>query len=120
MDISGADPPGGVISPAPGRFSARTIVGSRSLCFGGIAAAGYHRRFVFRAPYPLPALQSLIGGVIMGFAWALIPGGNDAMVLYLGPSLALHGIIAYSAHADHTDRYRKLEEARPPFYVIVT
>ena len=32
----------------------------------------------------------------MGFAWALIPGGIDAMVLYLVPSLALHGIVAYA------------------------
>jgi hypothetical protein len=78
-------------------FPLETIVGSASLFLGGLAAAGYHGRFVFRAPHPLPALQSLLGGTIMGFAWALIPGGNDAMVLYLVPSLALHGIVAYLA-----------------------
>ena len=78
-------------------FPLETIVGSASLFLGGLTAAGYHGRFVFNAPHPLPALQSLIGGIIMGFAWALIPGGNDAMVLYLVPSLALHGIIAYLA-----------------------
>ena len=78
-------------------FPLETIVGSASLFLGGMAAAGYHGRFVFSAPHPLPALQSLIGGVIMGFAWALIPGGNDAMVLYLVPSLAVHGILAYLA-----------------------
>jgi uncharacterized protein len=78
-------------------FPLETIVGSAALFLGGMAAAGYHGRFVFHAPHLVPALQSLIGGVIMGFAWALIPGGNDAMVLYLVPSLALHGIIAYFA-----------------------
>jgi uncharacterized protein len=78
-------------------FPLETIVGSASLFLGGMAAAGYHGRFVFSAPHPLPALQSLIGGIVMGFAWALIPGGNDAMVLYLVPSLALHGILAYFA-----------------------
>lgn len=78
-------------------FPLETVVGSASLFLGGLAAAGYHGRFVFRVPHPLVALQSLMGGAIMGFAWALIPGGNDAMVLYLVPSLALHGIIAYAA-----------------------
>ena len=78
-------------------FPLETIVGSGAVFLGGLAAAGYHGRFVFSAPHPLPALQSLIGGVLMGFAWALIPGGNDAMVLYLVPSLALHGILAYIA-----------------------
>ena len=78
-------------------FPLETIVGSASLFLGGIVAAGYHGRFVFRAPHPLPALQSLLGGVIMGFAWAMIPGGNDAMVLYLVPSLAVNGILAYLA-----------------------
>lgn len=78
-------------------FPLETIVGSASLFLGGIAAAGYHGRFVFRAPHPLLSLQSLLGGTIMGFAWAMIPGGNDAMVLYLVPSLALHGIVAYLA-----------------------
>jgi len=78
-------------------FPLETLVGSASLFLGGLVAAGYHGRFVFRAPQPVAALQSLVGGVMMGFAWALIPGGNDAMVLYLVPSLALHGIIAYVA-----------------------
>ena len=66
-------------------FPLETIVGSASLFLGGIAAAGYHGRFV-SAPHPVPSLQSLLGGTIMGFAWALIPGANDAMVLYLVPS----------------------------------
>jgi hypothetical protein len=100
-------------------FPLETIVGSSSLFLGGIAAAGYHGRFVFRVPHPLPALQSLIGGVIMGFAWALIPGGNDAMVLYLVPSLALHGIIAYFAMLTTLIGIESLKR-RGPFYVIVT
>jgi hypothetical protein len=39
-----------------------------------------------RAPHPVAALQSLIGGTIMGFAWTLIPGSDDAMVLYRSPA----------------------------------
>ena len=45
-----------------------------------------------------PARRGLFRGRRwQGIAWALIPGGNGAMVLYLAPSLALHGIIAYLA-----------------------
>ncbi len=78
-------------------FPLDTVVGSAALFLGGIAAAGYHGRFALRRPHLLRSLQSIVGGTIMGFAWALVPGGNDAMVLWLVPSLAFHGIIAYAA-----------------------
>jgi len=78
-------------------FPLETVVGSACLFLGGIAAASYHGRFVLSPPHWLRSIQALVGGAIMGFAWALVPGGNDAMVLYLVPSLAIHGLIAYAA-----------------------
>jgi uncharacterized membrane protein YedE/YeeE len=78
-------------------FPLATVAGSVALFLGGIAAALLRGRFVIRAPLLRRSVQALIGGAIMGFAWALVPGGNDAMVLYLLPSLAIHGIIAYAA-----------------------
>ncbi len=84
----------GGLSP---NFPLETVVGSAALFLGGFAAARFHGRFVVSAPHPGRSIQALIGGAIMGFAWALVPGGNDAMVLYLLPSLAMHGVVAYLA-----------------------
>jgi uncharacterized membrane protein YedE/YeeE len=42
-------------------------------------------------------LRNIIGGFLMGFGTALLPGGNDALVLYGIPSLSPHAIPAYLA-----------------------
>lgn len=42
-------------------------------------------------------LRNIIGGALMGFGTALLPGGNDALVLYGIPSLSPHAIPAYLA-----------------------
>jgi uncharacterized membrane protein YedE/YeeE len=42
-------------------------------------------------------LRNIFGGALMGFGTALLPGGNDALVLYGIPSLSPHAIPAYLA-----------------------
>jgi uncharacterized membrane protein YedE/YeeE len=42
-------------------------------------------------------LRNILGGAMMGFGTALLPGGNDALVLYGIPSLSPHALPAYLA-----------------------
>jgi uncharacterized membrane protein YedE/YeeE len=41
--------------------------------------------------------KHLLGGTVMGVGAALIPGGNDALVLHALPALSLHAPFAYAA-----------------------
>jgi hypothetical protein len=40
-------------------------------------------------------MRNIVGGILMGLGAALIPGGNDALVLYGIPSLSPHAIPSY-------------------------
>lgn len=42
-------------------------------------------------------LRNIFGGILMGLGTALLPGGNDALVLYGIPSLSPHALPAYAA-----------------------
>lgn len=42
-------------------------------------------------------LRNIFGGALMGFGTALLPGGNDALILYGIPSLSPHAVPAYLA-----------------------
>jgi hypothetical protein len=44
-------------------------------------------------------LRNILGGALMGFGTALLPGGNDALVLYGIPGFSPHAIPAYLALA---------------------
>jgi toxin CptA len=78
-------------------FPADSLIGAGAVFLGAYAAAYYKGRVAMRRPYLIPTFQAVVGGFIVGFAWSLIPGGNDSMVLYMLPSLALNGIVAYAA-----------------------
>jgi uncharacterized protein len=39
--------------------------------------------------------RNIIGGMLMGFGTALLPGGNDALVLYGIPALSPHAVPAF-------------------------
>lgn len=41
--------------------------------------------------------RNILGGTLMGLGTALLPGGNDALVLYGLPSLSPHALPAYAA-----------------------
>jgi hypothetical protein len=80
----------GVLAPA-------TIVGPLALFSGAVASLFLGGRFSFRIPTFAHTARSFLGGIIMGAAAALIPGGNDVMVLYAIPGLALQGFLAFVA-----------------------
>lgn len=42
-------------------------------------------------------LRNIFGGVLMGLGCALLPGGNDALILYGIPGLSPHALPAYAA-----------------------
>jgi hypothetical protein len=44
-------------------------------------------------------IRNFLGGLLMGLGVALVPGGNDALVLYGIPSLSPHALPAYVAMA---------------------
>lgn len=64
-------------------------------CLAG-AAIGAWRLHRFRPRLNLSDMpKHLLGGTIMGVAAALIPGGNDVLVLHALPALSPHAPIAY-------------------------
>jgi toxin CptA len=44
---------------------------------------------------PLRAARCLAGGFVMGWGAHLVPGGNDMLLLWAIPGLALYGLLAY-------------------------
>jgi uncharacterized membrane protein YedE/YeeE len=42
-------------------------------------------------------LRNIVGGILMGLGCALLPGGNDALILYGIPGLSPHALPAYAA-----------------------
>lgn len=76
--------------PAPLVF-----VGAIALIAGGIYAARRSERFAWQRPKPIAISLRGIGGAVMGFAAAIVPGGNDVMLIYGLPSAAPHAIAAY-------------------------
>jgi uncharacterized membrane protein YedE/YeeE len=42
-------------------------------------------------------LRNILGGILMGLGCALLPGGNDALILYGIPGLSPHALPAYAA-----------------------
>ena len=81
----------------PASFAAVTIIGPLALLAGGSVAALAGGRFVLRALSPIQIGRSFLGGVMMGVAATLIPGGNDVLLLSALPSFAAHGALAYPA-----------------------
>ncbi len=85
------------MSGGAAEFPAPMLIGPLALFAGGFAASWLSGRFRLRARGWQQPLRSLMGGVIMGTSAALIPGGNDVMLLSALPSLAVSGLVAYAA-----------------------
>ena len=66
-----------------------------ALFVGAIGAAVLAGEFRLQRPTPWRALRCLSGGVILGFGAALIPGGNDSLLLWAIPGLTLYGASAF-------------------------
>jgi len=62
---------------------------------GALAGAALAGRFHLQRPTLLRALRCAAGGLVMGFGAALVPGGNDMLLLWAIPGLTLYGALAY-------------------------
>jgi len=64
----------------------------------GMILSNWHRGHYQIHWRPEPAwLKNIGGGILMGTGAAMVPGGNDALILYGIPSLSPHAIPAYIA-----------------------
>jgi toxin CptA len=85
---------------AHGRVSAmdwRANLSALLLFAGALAGAWLAGRFQWQWPTPWRALRCLAGGSIMGLGAALVPGGNDALLLWAIPGLTAYGALAYGS-----------------------
>jgi toxin CptA len=66
-----------------------------SLFAGAVSASVLAGRWRVQAPTLGRGARCLLGGALMGWGAALIPGGNDMLLLWSVPGLAAYGFIAY-------------------------
>lgn len=68
--------------------------GAIAIFLGAGISAALRQQFELRWPKLRPFVASTAGGLLMGLGAALIPGGNDALMLWTVPGLALYGAMA--------------------------
>ncbi len=78
--------------PAYGRW---IVLGA--VIFGMLASTWQRKSFRIDWRPRWSWLRNITGGILMGLGTALLPGGNDALVLYGIPSLSPHALPAYAA-----------------------
>jgi uncharacterized protein len=78
--------------PAYGRW---IVLGS--VLFGMLASTWQRKSFRIEWKPRLSWFRNIFGGILMGLGTALLPGGNDALVLYGIPGLSPHALPAYAA-----------------------
>ena len=64
---------------------------------GAWSGAWLAGRFRLQWPTAARSLRCLVGGAIMGFGAARVPGGNDLLLLWAIPGLTLYGALAYGS-----------------------
>lgn len=84
-----------LVSQDPSDTNLTVFAGSGALIAGGVFAAYRSGRIRWRRPASRKFAIRIIGGAMMGIAAAIVPGGNDVMLLYGVPSAAPHAIAAY-------------------------
>jgi toxin CptA len=62
---------------------------------GALAGAWFAGNFRLQQPEWRRALRCAAGGLIMGCGAALVPGGNDSLLLWAIPGLTVYGMMAY-------------------------
>jgi toxin CptA len=72
-----------------------SVAAALGLFAGAVIGATLGGRFRLQPFRVLRALRCLAGGAIMGFGAALVPGGNDNLLLWAIPGLAAYGFLAY-------------------------
>lgn len=85
-----------LITPYVPNVTIQVLTATGALIFGAIVAAWKTHKLKLRKPGFFPLFQKLVGGSLMSFSAIVIPGGNDALLLYGIPSLAPHAFIAYA------------------------
>lgn len=84
-----------LLNPSIAAIPLQVFTATGALICGAIVAARKTRRLKFRKLRILPFSRKLAGGSLMSFSAAIIPGGNETLLLHGIPSLAPHAIIAY-------------------------
>src|SRR5258708_36460367 len=62
---------------------------------GAVLSAWLGSSFRWVTPRPRRVVQHVVGGVLMGIGARAVPGGNDLLLLWVIPSLAVYGVVAY-------------------------
>ena len=88
---------GNAAAGLPASFPLVTLLGPLALVAGGLVSVRLGGRFVMRRLSLEQIARSGTGGVIMGIASSLVPGGNDVLLLAGLPSLGMHAALAYAA-----------------------
>jgi len=73
------------------------LISTLSMVLGGIIAAVTAKEFAIKPARLIMIVSCFLGGLLMGSAALLTPGGNDGLLLKDIPSFAPHALIGYSA-----------------------
>jgi hypothetical protein len=66
-----------------------------ALFTGAIVSSVLNGKFLLRLPGPSTMMMSFFGGSLMGLGAKFVPGGNDTLLLWTIPNIAIHGFVAY-------------------------
>lgn len=78
------------------RVGAGALIVCAALMTGGVLAAWLSGRFAWRRAARGMLLRRFAGGAFMSGAAAILPGGNDTLLLYGLPSAAPYAIVGYT------------------------
>ncbi len=67
-----------------------------TMVVGGITAAISQSRFNWQAPRVRSSMACLGGGMLMGLAAVILPGGNDGLLLSGIPAMAPHALLGFA------------------------
>ena len=90
-----ADTASKLIKPESNWPSLTALTSTFAMVIGGITAAVTANEFALRRAHLLMIMSCFIGGMLMGVAALLIPGGNDGLLLKGIPGFAPHAFTGY-------------------------
>ncbi len=82
--------------------AAMAMAGGSAVLVGAVAVGGAivssvaGGAFCYRRPTPVTVLRSFAGGAVMAMGAAMIPGGNDSLLLAAVPAATISGITAFA------------------------